>query len=68
LETEARRWFEDDKDRHGWLDLLERACGRFGWRVHAWVLMGKREGKRVFIALNTPVEINPGEKLVVQVG
>ena len=32
--------FEDDKDRSGWLDLLERACERFGWRVHAWVLMG----------------------------
>jgi REP element-mobilizing transposase RayT len=31
--------FENDKDRHCWLDLLERACGRFGWRVHAWVLM-----------------------------
>ena len=33
--------FEDDKERHGWLDLMERACGSFGWRVHAWVLMGK---------------------------
>ena len=32
--------FEDDKDRYGWVDLLERACERFGWRVHAWVLMG----------------------------
>ncbi|MGL5018704.1 MAG: transposase [Luteolibacter sp.] len=32
--------FEDDKDRYGWLDLMERACGSFGWRVHAWVLMG----------------------------
>ncbi len=32
--------FEDDKDRYGWLDLLKLACGRFGWRVHAWVLMG----------------------------
>ena len=32
--------FENDKDRYGWVDLLERACGRFGWRVHAWVLMG----------------------------
>ncbi len=34
--------FEDDKDRHGWLDLMERAFGSFGWRVHAWVLTGKR--------------------------
>jgi len=32
--------FENDKDRYGWVDLLERACERFGWRVHAWVLMG----------------------------
>jgi REP element-mobilizing transposase RayT len=32
--------FEDDRDRFGWMDLLERACERFGWRVHAWVLMG----------------------------
>jgi REP element-mobilizing transposase RayT len=32
--------FEDDKDRYGWVDLLEKACARFGWRVHAWVLMG----------------------------
>lgn len=32
--------FEDDRDRCGWVDLMEKACGRFGWRVHAWVLMG----------------------------
>ena len=32
--------FEEDKDRYAWTDLLERAHGRFGWRVHAWVLMG----------------------------
>ena len=32
--------FEDDKDRYAWTDLLEKAHGRFGWRVHAWVLMG----------------------------
>ncbi len=32
--------FEDDKDRFAWVDLLERANGRFGWRVHTWVLMG----------------------------
>ena len=32
--------FEDDKDRYGWVDLMERAGERFGWRVHAWVLMG----------------------------
>lgn len=32
--------FEDNSDRYSWLALLERACERFGWRVHAWVLMG----------------------------
>jgi len=32
--------FEDDKDRYGWVDLMEKTCARFGWRVHAWVLMG----------------------------
>ena len=33
--------FEDDKDRYGWVDLMEKTwCERFGWRVHAWVLMG----------------------------
>jgi hypothetical protein len=32
--------FEDDKGRYGLMDLLGKSCGRFGWRVHAWVLMG----------------------------
>lgn len=32
--------FEEDKDRFAWTELLEKAHGRFGWRVHAWVLMG----------------------------
>ena len=36
----GRTVFEDDKDRFAWVDLMERACGRFGWRVHAWVLTG----------------------------
>ena len=31
---------DDDKDRFAWTDLMEKARGRFGWRVHAWVLMG----------------------------
>ena len=30
--------FEEDKDRYVWTDLLERAHGRFGWRVHAWAV------------------------------
>ena len=32
--------FEEDKDRFAWTDLLGKAHERFGWRVHAWVLMG----------------------------
>ena len=36
--------FEDAKDRYAWVDLQEKACERFGWRVHAWVLIRKRTG------------------------
>lgn len=36
----GRDVFEDDADGTSWLQLQERACGRFGWRIHAWVLMG----------------------------
>ena len=36
----GKKVFEDDKDCYGWLDLMERAHERFGWRTHAWVLMG----------------------------
>lgn len=32
--------FEEDADRFAWMDLMERVCASFGWRVHAWVLMG----------------------------
>jgi putative transposase len=32
--------FEEDRDCFAWTDLLEKAHERFGWRVHAWVLMG----------------------------
>ena len=42
--------FEDDKDRFAWTDLMERAHGRFGWRVHAWVLMGNH----FHVLLETP--------------
>lgn len=35
----GKQVFEEDKDRYGWIDLMERACGSFGWRIHAWVLM-----------------------------
>ena len=32
--------FRDDADRELFLATLGQACGRTGWRVHAWVLMG----------------------------
>ncbi|QBG46376.1 transposase [Verrucomicrobia bacterium S94] len=32
--------FLDDKDREIFLDTLDEACGRCGWRIHAFVLMG----------------------------
>jgi REP element-mobilizing transposase RayT len=32
--------FLDDSDRTLFLRTLTEACGRTGWRVHAWVLMG----------------------------
>ncbi|MBB5352579.1 hypothetical protein HNR46_002825 [Haloferula luteola] len=36
----GREIFESDQDRLDWVDRIERACGRFGWQVHAYVLMG----------------------------
>ena len=42
--------FDDDKDRFAWTDLMEKAHGRFGWRVHAWVLMGNH----FHVLLETP--------------
>ena len=42
--------FEDDKDRHAWLDLMGRAGARIGLRVHAWVLMGNH----FHVLLETP--------------
>ncbi len=36
----GRDVFEDNRDRLDWLDRIEKACERFGWRVHAYVLMG----------------------------
>ena len=36
----GRDVFEDDRDRLDWLDRLKKACERFGWRMHAYVLMG----------------------------
>ncbi len=31
--------FKDDDDRRFFLKALSEACGKMGWRVHAWVLM-----------------------------
>lgn len=36
----GRDVFEEDADRLQWLDRLEEACAKHGWRVHAYVLMG----------------------------
>jgi REP element-mobilizing transposase RayT len=32
--------FRDDRDRQRWIATLGEACGKTGWRVHAFVLMG----------------------------
>jgi REP element-mobilizing transposase RayT len=32
--------FRDDQDRRRFLETLEEACRKTGWRVHAYVLMG----------------------------
>lgn len=32
--------FRDNRDNEMFLDTLDEACGRCGWRVHAFVLMG----------------------------
>ena len=36
-----RAIFADDQDRRRWLETLEEACQKTGWRIHAYVLMGK---------------------------
>lgn len=42
--------FLDDDDRRFFLHTLGEACGRTGWRVHAWVLMGNH----YHLCLETP--------------
>lgn len=32
--------FETDDDRIAWLAAMERVCGKYSWKLHAWVLMG----------------------------
>ncbi|MEP4077372.1 transposase [Haloferula sp.] len=36
----GRQVFETDRDRLDALQRLEEVCGSYGWRIHAWVLMG----------------------------
>jgi putative transposase len=43
--------FETDDDRLVFLKRLEETCGRCGWRVHAWVLMGNH----FHLLLETPL-------------
>jgi len=31
--------YDDDEDRHYWLELLGKTCNRFNWRCHAYCLM-----------------------------
>src|SRR3954454_7778817 len=42
--------FRDDGDRSLFLQTLDEACGRAGWRVHAWVLMSNH----YHLVLQTP--------------
>lgn len=38
--NERRRIFRDDRDRRVFVSVLADAIGRYGWRLHAYVLMG----------------------------
>jgi REP element-mobilizing transposase RayT len=38
--NQGRAIFADDKDRQRFLETLGEACGKTGWRLHAYVLMG----------------------------
>ncbi len=42
--------FDREADRRAWLARKEEACEKFGWLVHAWVLMGNH----VHFLLETP--------------
>jgi putative transposase len=37
--NERRAVFRDDRDRRHFLEVLEEAVGRFGLRLHAYVLL-----------------------------
>jgi len=38
--NQGQKLCADDGDRQMWRATLSEACGRTGWRLHAWVLMG----------------------------
>jgi len=38
--TERRELFRDDRDHGHFLELLEEIVGRYGVKIHAYVLMG----------------------------
>src|SRR5713226_7782880 len=38
--SHAQPIFADNQDRRRFLETLEEACQRTGWRIHAYVLMG----------------------------
>jgi REP element-mobilizing transposase RayT len=38
--NQGQRIFADDLDRKAWLETLAEACGKTGWRIHAYVMMG----------------------------
>ncbi len=37
--NQGRDICDDDRDRKLWLETLGEACGKTGWRIHAWVMM-----------------------------
>ena len=37
--NQGRTIFRDDQDRQRFLAKLGEACGKTGWRIHAYVLM-----------------------------
>lgn len=49
--NEKRDVFRDDEDRLGFLDVLGRTVELFGWRLHAYVLMGNH----YHLLVETPV-------------
>ena len=37
--NQGRHIYADERDRKLWLATLGEACGKTGWRIHAWVMM-----------------------------